>query len=47
MFWVSRYSQLTHSISHDVAVARHLLDVISLCFDMTHDCGQVVYVFRT
>ena len=38
---------MTHSISHDSAVARHLLVVIDLCFDMTYVCGHVVYVFRT
>ena len=41
------WSQLTHSISHNSAVARHLLVVIGLCFDMTYVCGHVVYVFRT
>ena len=41
------WSQVTHSISHDIAVAHHLLVVISLCFDMTHVCGHMMYDFRT
>ena len=41
------WDQLTYRILHDDAITCHWFIIIGWYFDMTHDCGHVVYVFGT